>query len=171
MSLGMRFTLKLFAGLNIVFCALFLFLVSEVKGGSASGTLGVNVVVNKNCVISTTPLAFGVYDPIIANSSSPLDATGTVTITCTKGAATTIGMGTSGGAAREMSSGAATMSYEIYRDASRTSIWAGSAPGLLDSGIAPDRNPRTFNVNGRIPGGQDLPSGGYSGTIVATVNF
>ncbi len=58
--------------------------------GSQSANLDVSASVADNCTISTTPLAFGAYDLIVANAADPLDGTGTVTITCTQGASTSI---------------------------------------------------------------------------------
>src|SRR5437016_6746354 len=62
--------------------------------GSASTSLSVTATVSNNCTISTAALAFGAYDPIVTHASTALDGTGTVTIACTKGATTTIGLDT-----------------------------------------------------------------------------
>ena len=75
---------------------------------STSTSLSVTATVNNNCTISTAALAFGVYDPVVTNASSPLDGTGTVTIACTKGATTTIGLGlgsNASGSTRRMADG------------------------------------------------------------------
>lgn len=58
--------------------------------GSASADLLVTAIVIPSCVISATPVAFGVYDPIVTNSASDVDNSGTVTIACTKGSNQTI---------------------------------------------------------------------------------
>lgn len=167
----MNLILKRSANLSLSFFVLSFVLTPEVRGGSASATLGVSVTVNKNCSVSTTPPASRTYDPTIANARNPQDGVGTVTISCTRGAAATIGIGASNGTAREASSGFNRVSYEIYRDLSRAGVWGNSGTGLLDSGIAPNRSPRSSTMNGRVPAGQDVPAGSYSDTITATVNF
>jgi len=55
----------------------------------ATTTFTASATVVSNCTIAATNLSFGNYDPL---SASPNNATGTVTITCTKSAASTIGM-------------------------------------------------------------------------------
>ena len=59
---------------------------------SASTSLNVTASVANNCTIGTNPLAFGAYDPVVAHASANLDGTGTVNITCNKGAVTTVGL-------------------------------------------------------------------------------
>jgi len=146
--------------------------------GSATSNFSVTASVASNCTISTTSIAFAAYDPIVANATTPLDATGSVIITCTKGAATTIGLnaGLNGasatGTTRAMKSGTDYLSYEIYQDSGRTIVWGNSGAGLLTPAVAPDKNPRTFTTNGRVPAGQDVPAGAsYTDTVTATVNF
>jgi spore coat protein U domain-containing protein, fimbrial subunit CupE1/2/3/6 len=146
--------------------------------GSATSTFSVTASVASNCTISTTSIAFGAYDPIVANATTPLDTTGSVTITCTKGAATTIGLNAGNnsanatGTTRAMKSGSDYLSYEIYQDSGRSTVWGNSGAGLFTPAVAPDKAPRTFTMYGRVPAGQDVPaSGSYTDTVTATVNF
>src|SRR5262245_66157946 len=85
---------------------------------TATANLTVSANVNNNCTISTAPLAFGTYDPVGTHAAADLDATGTVTIACTRGVAATIGLGLGGyasGAIRRMSDGAGNyLVYEMY---------------------------------------------------------
>src|ERR1019366_4623482 len=56
-----------------------------------TANLSLSATVINNCTISTTPVAFGNYDPL---SGSVTQATGTVVVTCTKSApGTTITLG------------------------------------------------------------------------------
>ena len=145
------------------------------SGQSATSTLTVSASVSKNCTISTAPVNFGAYDPVTANATVPLDGQGSVTVTCTKGAPAKVGLGLGSnaqGTTRRMSlSASAYLSYELYRDASRTTVWGDAIDTALDLPAAPDRNPRTFTVYGRVPSAQDATVGAYSDTVVATVNF
>src|SRR5438046_1226627 len=54
--------------------------------GSNTGSLSVTATVAQTCSVSaTSTLAFGAYDPVVANAASALAGTGTVSIKCTKG--------------------------------------------------------------------------------------
>jgi spore coat protein U-like protein len=144
---------------------------------SASATLAVSANVVKNCTITTTPVAFGAYDPVTANATAPLDGTGSVVVTCTRGAAATVALNAGSnaqGTTRRMATGeagATFLTYELYKDSGHAEIWGGETGNDLEIGAAPDRNPRTFVVYGRIAGGQDATVGTYSDVVVATVNF
>src|SRR5512143_902396 len=58
---------------------------TPVSAATATANLGVSATVTNNCTISTTALAFGSYDPVVANASTNLDGTGAVSVACTKG--------------------------------------------------------------------------------------
>jgi spore coat protein U-like protein len=143
--------------------------------GSASANLSVSAAVANNCTISTSALAFGAYDPVVANASANLDATGTVTVACTKGATATIGLGlgsNASGNTRRMTDGSSNfLTYEVYQDSSRSAVWGNSGAELLTPSAAPSKSTRDFTVYGRIPSNQDVPAGSYADTVMATVNF
>ncbi len=118
---------------------------STANAASATATLGANATVTNNCTISTTALAFGSYDAVVANASSNLDGGGTGTTNY--------------------------LTYELYQDSGRTTVWNDSGAGLLSPSAAPSKAPRNFTVYGRVTGNQDVPAGHYNDTVVATVNF
>jgi spore coat protein U domain-containing protein, fimbrial subunit CupE1/2/3/6 len=145
---------------------------------SATSSFSVSATVTNNCTITTAAINFGAYDPTVTNLSTPLDATGSVTITCTKGAVTTVGLsaGANGanatGTTRAMKSGSDYLSYELYQDTGRATVWGNSGTGLFTPPVAPSKDLRTFTTYGRIPAGQDVPAGTtYTDTVTATVNF
>jgi spore coat protein U-like protein len=147
---------------------------SRLSGQQQSASLTVSASVTKNCTITTTPVNFGAYDPVAANATSPLDGSGEVTVTCTKGAAAKVGLNTGSnaqGTTRRMSQGTAYLTYELYKDTSRATVWGDTLDTALDIAAAPDRNPRTFTVYGRVVQAQDATVGSYTDTVVATVNF
>ena len=131
--------------------------------------------VTKNCTITTAPVTFGAYDPVAANATAPLDGTGTVTVTCTKGAPAKVGLSPGSnaqGTTRRMSGGAAAfLTYELYKDTAHATVWGDTIDTALDIPAAPNRNPRDFTVYGRVPAAQDATVGNYTDTVVATVNF
>jgi Uncharacterized secreted protein len=165
--------------------ALMVIAVSPALAGSATANVSVSANIVNVCTISTGAVAFGAYDPIVTNASTPLDASSTVTITCTKGASTTLGLGLGSNAAglvRKMKdSGSNLMTYELYQPPSSTpgaacsfsspTVWGNSGAGLFTPAAAPDKNARTYNICGQVASGQDLPFGSYTDTVVATVNF
>jgi spore coat protein U-like protein len=149
----------------------------EAQSGSATSSLNVTMGVSNNCTISTTPVAFGAYDPVVTNAAAALDGTGTVSIACTKNASATVGLALGANASasqRRMSDGAGTPSYanyELYQDTTRLVVWGTSGAGLLSPTAAPSKAARSFTVYGRVAAGQDIPAGAYTDVVVATVNF
>ena len=148
---------------------------SQVVAGSATANLSVTATVGPNCTISTLPVAFPAYDPVVANASANDDGTGSVIVACTKGSTVTIGLGTglnvSAGQMRMKDATTDYLNYALYQDSGRATAWGTSGAGLLSPVAAPDKTARTFTVYGRIPSGQDVPAGSYTDTVVATVNF
>jgi spore coat protein U-like protein len=145
------------------------------SAATATANLGVSATVTNNCTISTAALAFGSYDPVVANASANLDGTGTVIVACTKGASATVGLGlglNASGSTRRMSNGGTEyLDYELYQDSGRTTVWGNSGAGLYSPGAAPSKAARNFTVYGRVTANQDVAAGSYSDTVVATVNF
>lgn len=141
---------------------------------TATSNFNVTASVANNCTISAGALAFGAYDPVVAHATTDLDSTGTVTVACTKGTAATIGLGlgsNASGTTRRMTNGTDYLTYEIYQDASRSTLWSDSGAGLLSPAAAPSRAARNFTSYGRVPQAQDVSAGAYTDTVVATVNF
>jgi spore coat protein U-like protein len=144
------------------------------QAGSSSSSLTVNATVSKNCTITTAPVNFGAYDPVAANATNPLDAVGTVTVTCTKGAVAKIGLSTGSypsGGRRMFAGGQAFLAYELYKDPAHVSIWRDTGTDVVDIPAAPNRNPRDYTVYGSVTAAQDAAVGNYADTVVATVQF
>jgi spore coat protein U-like protein len=141
---------------------------------TATANLGVSATVAKNCSITTSAVAFGSYDPVVTHATSPLDGTGSVVVTCTKGAGTRIDLGVganASGSTRRMAGGGDFLTYELYQNTGRTTVWGSGASAGQTIAAAPSRAARTFTVFGRIPAGQDVSAASYNDTVVATINF
>lgn len=161
--------------------------------GSTSGSLAVSATINNNCTVSTSPVAFGTYDPIVANSSTGADvvAAGTLVVNCTKNA------GTGGGNAVSISLGFGqnatssprkmknvsldTLSYDLYVPAlaageytdctTLTTIW-NTTNVLSPASSFWQGTAHNISVCGKVPKGQTSASvGSYSDTVNVTVNF
>ena len=148
---------------------------SNTNAATATANLGVTATVTNNCTISTAPLAFGSYDPVVANASTNLDGTGTVVVACTKGSTATIGLGlgsNASGSVRRMGDGSSNfLTYELYQDSGRSTIWSNAGAGLLSPVAAPSKAARSFSVYGRVASNPDVPAGTFYDTVVATVDF
>ena len=152
---------------------------------TATTNVGVSASIANNCTISSAAVALGAYDPIVTNASSPLNGSGTVTITCTKGATTTVSLGLGGqasGSQRRMTDGVPNyMNYELYQPPNNTpgtacsyagpTVWGTTGVNLFTPAAAPSKAARTYNICGQVAGGQDLAAGTFTDTVVATVNF
>lgn len=127
------------------------------------------------CTITTTAVSFGSYN-VFAGSAD--DATGQITYRCTfpRPPVVTIHLDKGGSASfspRQMRRGSETLSYNLYLDSTRSTIWGDGTGGTQTYSRA---NPPIFqNVNvsvfGRIPAGQDVSAGTYSATVTATIFF
>jgi len=113
------------------------------------------------------------------HTSTALDVNGTVTITCSKGMITTIALDPGRYAAHAIGTTRAMkhvavdeyLNYELYQDVTRVVLWGSTGETLFVPAIAPDTNPRTFFIFGRVPPAQDVTIGDFVDTVVAIVNF
>lgn len=148
---------------------------SPVIAGTDSTSFSVTATVEDSCAVSATDLGFGSYDPI---AGSNLDASSAVTAKCTDGTGYTIGLdaGTGGGATTDnrlmtLGGGTDTLSYDLYQDSARTTLWkelgSGSTVSATGNGME-----QTHGVYGRIPSGQNSAvPGSYSDTITVTISY
>ena len=150
------------------------------RAGSATNPLTLSATVINNCSITTTPVGFGNYDPL---SGAVNNASGTVVISCTKGAGPTItlGNGNSFNVTRRMTDGTNFMNYEIYQPPSNVAgtactwvspqRWGISGAEIFTPPASPGKAAQTYNVCGQISAGQDLAAATFNDSVVATVNF
>lgn len=161
-----------------------LLLAGPLAAASATATLSVTVTVSNNCQISASSVAFGTYDPIVANRAAPVTGTGGVTIVCTRGTSASLTLGPGGnpsGSTRRMRGGAGFITYELYMPPSESpgapcsfaspKVWGTAGNEVFTPLPAPSRDPRLYNVCGRIPEAQDVLAASYVDTVVATANF
>jgi spore coat protein U-like protein len=141
---------------------------------TASGTLTVTASVASVCLVSNGTLAFGSYDP---TSATALTGSTTVTLTCTLGTPYQIGLDAGAGsgatvALRKLTSGANTLDYRLFRDASRTLNW-GNTPGTdtLGGTSSSGSLSNTITIYGQIPASAAVPTGSYSDSVAITVTY
>ena len=120
------------------------------------------------CVLNVQGVIFGSYDVF---SITNLASTGNIDVICTPSSAysITLNAGTGSYASRIMSSGANQLNYNLYTDATYTSVWGdGTGGSSVVNGNALTAN---HTVYGRIPARQNVPVGNYADTITVTITF
>jgi spore coat protein U-like protein len=153
--------------------------------GSAPANLAVTAAVNANCTISTTAVAFGAYDPVVVNAATALNASGSVSIACTKGSAPAITMDLGQHAVATqrnmLGSGADVLGYQLYQPPNTApgtactfpggTVWGTSVAQTFTPTSPANKTSRSYNVCGTVAAGQDVGVGLYADVVVATVNF
>lgn len=159
-----------FDGLLLALFSLSLGLFSSlVFAQQSTGTVGVGATILADCQIQAGNLNFGDYDPL---TNQAVESTSSVYVTCTKGANYTIafGGGNSGNTGqRTMTNGVDTLNYNIYSDATFSSILGEGGQAVSGLGTG---NSAPYTIYGKIPGGQTAaPAGNYSDVVNINVNF
>jgi spore coat protein U-like protein len=152
-------------------------LVAGDAGADATDQLEVSVEVEANCSIVAVPLDFGNYDPVVTNASAVATGSGGLTVTCTTGAAVTVtldqGLNDIAGSAavpqrRLANGGGAFLAYQLSDSGDFSTVWSDASADVDYTG---DGAADTLTVFGRIGAGQNVPTGIYTDTVLATVVF
>ena len=153
---------------SLLLCALVAAGVTPTADAATATTiLPVTATVLATCIVVATPLIFGNY------SAAQVDAQAALTVTCTLGTPFVVRLDAGAGAtiaARQLSFGANTLAYSLYRDAARTQNW-GQTDGTDTASGTGALLPVILNVYGRIPAGQFSAPGAYIDTVGVTVVY
>jgi spore coat protein U-like protein len=120
------------------------------------------------CTVSTSGIAFGGYDPFVAQD---VDSVASIGVTCDVTTSYSIALSTGAGTyeQRVMTSGLHQLLYNLYTDATLSTIWG---DGTGHSAMVSDTQLlATHTVYGRIPARQNPHVGVYGDTIVITLTF
>ncbi|WP_338868906.1 fruiting body development fimbrial-like coat protein PRU [Myxococcus stipitatus] len=155
---------------------------TQADAATATADLTVTATVSSACTINSGTLNFGSYDPVVVNSSAGVDllASGSLTVQCTllSTAVVTLGQGsnpdtgsTDAAPLRRMlnTTSADYLSYMLYQDVARLVVWgntSGTGLAYVGTGLS-----TPVLVYGTVARGQNVPSGTYNDTIVATITF
>lgn len=148
---------------------------------AAQHTIPVSATVGESCVISSTPLLFGAYDPTTNNR---IRAQSLINVKCTNGGASkrvALGEGknpASGSTCasplrRMVSSKGDMLAYQIYVNASENIPWGHCVNNSMvlvppsTSSLVPQEVP----VFGAIPANQDAQKGTYTDTLNIRISF
>lgn len=120
---------------------------------------------------SAATLDFGTQGVLSAN----VDQTSTIAVQCTPTTPYNIGLdaGTGSGATvatRKMTSGGNTVSYTLYSDSGRTTVW-GNTVGTDTVAATGNGAGQNYTVYGRVAAQATPAPGSYSDTITVTVTY
>lgn len=166
---------------TVIVSTMFAIAAGSASAGSGTSSFQVLAKVEPACKIQTVGVDFGKYDPA---STDAIYKSGSVTVTCVKDTASNVelDMGKLGNRSMkgENAANASTLAYELFKPVTlgsactnaETDVWGNVADSkALAVAAAPDNNPRTFSVCGKLSGSQNVAPDTYSDTITATVNF
>jgi spore coat protein U-like protein len=123
------------------------------------------------CSVSASTLNFGATGVLRAT----LDATSTITVTCTNTAPYTVALdgglsGATNPTQRKLTQAAQTITYGLYLDANRAAPW-GDSVGVNTAAGTGTGLAQTLTVYGRVPAQNTPAPGTYSDTVVMTISY
>jgi spore coat protein U-like protein len=145
---------------------------SPLYAATATSTMTVQMTITATCLVnSASTLNFGTQGVLSTN----VDQTSTIQVTCTNTTPYNIGLnaGTGTGAtvaARKMTSGANTVTYTLYSNAGRTTLW-GTTVGTDTVAATGNGAAQSYTVYGRVPPQSAPAPGTYTDTITVTVTY
>ena len=169
-------------GLVLIANAITFFLSSScIAAESITRDLFAAASVVAKCTINTTPVNFGTYNPLL---NKPVIASGTITVTCTKGTNAIVSLSDGKNGIRRMQNEkGAYLTYELYKP---SGVIPGATCAYIDRWGTKDKNqglsleaalskdPRTYNVCGQISATADnarASVGHYTDVVLATMEF
>ena len=148
---------------------------TQLQSGNLALNLTVSMTVTNDCTAISAPnVNFG--SAPIAKAFPAISQS--ISVTCTKGYAYTIGINNgnnANGTVRQMANGSNRLSYEIYKG-STSSRWGAAGAERWSSGtsssISTDGTLRTYNYTAQVMPNQTTPPGGtYSDTLLIDLAF
>ena len=163
------------------------------QAGTATATFTITARVSAKCInVSANNLLMN-YDPLVANATTGADlfGTGTMTMQCTPGTIADITMSFSANTVagqRKVKNGANTLDYTLYvpstgapnatcnTAAAPTAQWKDVTTGTANTDFLrttafANASAQTFNYCAYMPKGQSAPTGDYTDSLTATINF
>lgn len=158
------FALTALAGLNIF---------SASNAATATSSFQVNLTIQGECKVqSASNVDFGLHGVIDSN----IDTTNAIGVQCTNSTPYTVALSAGAGSgatvgSRKMTSAANdTVTYTLYRDASRSQIW-GVTQNVDTEAATGNGAVQTYTAYGRV-GAQSTPAmGAYSDLVSVTITY
>jgi spore coat protein U-like protein len=141
----------------------------------ATNTFGVSATVAANCIVTTSPIAFGNYD-----GTAEVDVSQSLSVRCTKNLPYTIRL--NGGLAnsfapRKLAKGSDTLEYNLFTDGTYGTVWGNGTSGSVVPGIGagmglPNANPHPIFARLLNSAANQLaPVGTYNDTVTVEVHY
>ena len=153
---------------------------ADAQAGTATGNLTVQITITASCSINAATLTF----PSTAGTAlltAAVQASTTVSVTCTNGSPYAIGMGNglnASGNQRRMINGASYLPYNLYTDSGYLDAWttASSSTTCTTSNScalgAGTGSAQSVNIYGAVPITAIAPApGAYSDTVLMTITY
>lgn len=153
---------------------------------SVTETFAVSATIETGCVFGSTGNSslndVGTIDfGTLATTGTAIDVVssdlaGSIVLTCTPGITVSIGLdyGLANGSSsmRYLTSGSETLSYQLYQDSSRSTVWGLDDDGLQMSISSFPQTTTSYPVYARLIAVDSLPSAGvYSDTVTVIVAY
>ncbi len=142
----------------------------DAQAAGDQGTLDVRVEVQVTCTVTTSAIDFGTY---ISGQRDVLQAEGSIGYDdCPAGSLLLEldgGQHGSGKTRMMASAGGDRITYQLYKDPTRKSVWSTGKSGQTVS--LASRGTGTVPVYGSISGSQSPPAGAYTDTVNITLSF
>ena len=156
--------------------------ISVAHAGSDTTSFQVKITITESCDIkSTAATDVDFLSHVRSSASNSLDATGNLSVTCSKGTPYAIALdmgknpvpGATSDVNRRMVLANNYVPYGLYRDAGRTQLWGNVAGAggdtLTGTGSAAAQS---IPVYGRVQAGAiNVPAGTYVDTVQATISY
>ncbi len=147
---------------------------SSSLAATSTTVVPVTATVIASCTVTATALAFGNYNGI---SGSMLDASATITPTCTSGTSYAVALDAGLGSGATMTTRKLTgydggeLEYGIFTDISRSTVWGDGTGGTSMLSVTGTGIAQPATMYGRIPAGQTSAVGAYSDTVTVTLTY
>jgi spore coat protein U-like protein len=144
---------------------------SQAQAATATGSFGVQVILQATCIVTSptsTLLDFGTQTLLNAN----VDASTAIGVQCSSGTTYDVSLDNGLNASRRMKLGTNFVTYQLYKDAARTTVWPTAAvtPPYPYTGTGAAQS---ITVYGRIPIQTTPPASAtaYVDTVGITVTY
>jgi spore coat protein U-like protein len=150
---------------------------AQAAGNSVGNTFQVQATIVSSCQVTGTTLNFGNTIDALA-AAVPLDATSTLTVTCSNTTPYTVALnagvnagGASNFSTRKMKSGSNTLGYQLYTDTGRSTVWGDGTASSSTSAGTGTGSAQTLTIYGRLPSLANAVPGAYTDTVTVTVTY
>jgi len=138
---------------------------------TATGNLTVHITITDECRVQASDLNFGSHGVF----NTDFDVGSTIGVQCTAGTAYTVALGVGNGAgastaARKMTGPGGTLTYTLYSDAARTTLWGETVPTNTVGGTG-NGSVQNIPVYGRVPIQTTPAAGAYADTVIISVTY